>query len=163
MHVNCISPNFHAFNFTTCTNCPVECETHRYTILYHDSLSLTGYLDVGDRCWTHIQKYYDVSDLFKCNQHAENVTNIVFWHFFLKLWLLQLCSKCRIYRISWIYIAFLGDFSQTENWKLGCSYSWVSGKNYLALGIKVYGVPYTAYLQVSKGLRASFYHLVLMW
>ena len=46
---------------------------------------MTGYLDVGDGCWTHIQKYYDVSDLFKCNQHAENVTNIVFWHFFLKL------------------------------------------------------------------------------
>ena len=28
---------------------------------------------VGDGCWTHIQKYYDVSDLFKCNQHAEDV------------------------------------------------------------------------------------------
>ena len=34
---------------------------------------MTGYLDVGDGCWTHIQKYYDVSDLFKCNQHAEDV------------------------------------------------------------------------------------------
>ena len=29
MHASCISPNFTVFNFTTCVNCPVECEKNR--------------------------------------------------------------------------------------------------------------------------------------
>ena len=29
MHASCISPNFTVFNFTTCTNCPIECEKYR--------------------------------------------------------------------------------------------------------------------------------------
>ena len=29
MHTNCISPNLNTFNFTSCVNCPFECEKKR--------------------------------------------------------------------------------------------------------------------------------------
>ena len=50
MHASCISPNFTVFNFTTCVNCPVECEKNRWAVLfdwYNDWFSYVRNVEYG--------------------------------------------------------------------------------------------------------------------